>query len=156
MRQVDSKISPQDGMTIRELIDNNLWIARCIGGLLAALGCLGLLLASVGLYGVTAYSVGQRRREIGLQLALGAARISVMMSVIRRGMRPIIYGVLAGSAIGLTAAMVIRSLLPNVVSLGLPGFLAVAFLMTAVGAAACVIPARRASAVDPAVALRAE
>jgi putative ABC transport system permease protein len=126
------------------------------GMVIASLAALALVLALGGLYAVTAYSVAQRTREIGVRMALGADRASVMKLVLQQS------GILAGAGVvlGVLAAAplvrVLSAMLFEVQPLDAAVFTIVAVLTTAVAMLATVIPARRASRVDPMVALRAE
>jgi macrolide transport system ATP-binding/permease protein len=140
--------------TGEQIIDGGLFQARIGVALLSVFGLLALGLASIGLYGILAYSVNQRRREIGLRMVLGASRPSVLRLILRQGMSL----VLAGMAIGLTAAILAGRLLRTMlygVGATDPASLAVAALMLmGVALLACYLPARRATRVDPLVALR--
>ncbi|MBI4905559.1 MAG: ABC transporter permease [Acidobacteria bacterium] len=117
---------------------------------------IALLLASVGLYGVVAYSTQQRTNEIGVRIALGAGRGHVLRTVLAQGLRPVAVGLMAGVAIALAMTRVMRSLLFEVSPLDPQVFAFVAVVLAAVALAACAIPARRASRVDPVTALRYE
>jgi putative ABC transport system permease protein len=122
--------------------------------LLAVFASVALLIAAIGIYGVLAYSVNQRTREIGLRMALGAPRGGVLRLIVREGMA---VG-LAGIGIGLAGALALSRALASVV-FGVPvrdpaTFAVVAAALTLVALAACIIPARNASRVDPMVALR--
>ena len=122
--------------------------------LLSIFAAVSLVLAAVGLYGVVAFSVNQRRGELGLRMALGADAGSVLGLVVRDGMRPVAAGILAGLGGAALLAQVMRTLLFNVDTLDPATFAVVAALLTAVGLAACYVPARRATRLDPANTLR--
>ena len=140
--------------TMRNVFDQALWAPRMGALLLAVFGGLALLLASVGVYGVMAYSVSQRTRELGIRVALGASTSEVRGMVLRQGL----VLTLAGIGVGLVAAM----LLTNLVSTLLYGisaldpltFTVIPIILMAVAAVAIYVPARRASRVDPVIALR--
>ncbi|HWC97819.1 MAG TPA: ABC transporter permease [Candidatus Sulfopaludibacter sp.] len=140
--------------TGREIVDGGLFQARAGVVLLTVFGLLALGLASIGLYGVLAYAVNQRRREIGLRMALGAAQGKVLGLILKQGMAL----VLAGLGIGLAASLVVGKLLSRMlygVNAGdVVSVAAAAAVLLAVSLVACYLPARRASRVDPLVALR--
>jgi ABC-type antimicrobial peptide transport system permease subunit len=122
--------------------------------LLALFAGLSLLLAAIGIYGVMMTAVMQRTREIGLRMALGAQRTDILRLVIPQGMVPVIIGIAVGlgAAIGLTRLM--STLLFGVSATDLATFAIVACGLGVVGLVACFIPARRATKVDPLVALK--
>jgi putative ABC transport system permease protein len=124
--------------------------------LLAIFAGLALLLAAVGIYGVIAYSVTQRKREVGIRIALGAQPGDVIRLIVRQGMRPAFLGLLAGllAAIGLTRFM--ASLLFQVNAIDPLVFGLVGVVLMLVAALACFLPARRALHLDPAITLREE
>ncbi|HEX4544070.1 MAG TPA: ABC transporter permease [Candidatus Acidoferrum sp.] len=124
--------------------------------LIGAFATLALLLSVVGIYGVTAYSVAQRTHEIGIRMALGAQRSEVMGLVLRQGMALIVVGSLLGVAASLGLTRFLGSLLFDVTPTDPTTFALVVALLIAVAALACWIPARRATRVDPMVALRYE
>ena len=120
------------------------------------LGTLALALATVGVYGVVAYSVSQRTHEIGVRMALGARPNDVVRLMLGEGGRLAVAGVVAGSLIALAAARLIRGLLFEVSATDPLTFVAVAGGLLAVALLASYIPARRATRVDPMIALRGE
>ena len=124
--------------------------------LLAILAGLALLIAAVGIYGVMAFSVSQRTREIGTRMALGSTSIQIFHLVIGDGLRLTLIGVVTGLVAGVAFARVLSSFLFQIGFVEPFTMLAVAVLLTAVALMACYIPARRATRVDPTVALRYE
>jgi ABC-type antimicrobial peptide transport system permease subunit len=117
---------------------------------------VALLLALLGIYGVIAYSVAQRTREIGIRVALGAARGTVLRLVMRQGMRAAALGVSLGTAMALGATRLLGAFLFGVATTDLVAFFAAGALLVIAALVASWIPARRAATVDPLVALRAE
>lgn len=119
-------------------------------------GCIALLLAAVGVFGVLSYAVAQRTQEIGVRVALGAARSDVLRLVIVQGARLALAGVVLGAAGSLLVTPVVRRQLYNVSPADPFSFIAVSIFLTAIALLASYMPARRAMAVDPLVALRTE
>jgi predicted permease len=117
---------------------------------------LALALAAIGIYGVTSYAVGQRTREIGIRLALGAQKDDVMRMVLGQGVRLALWSVAFGSIASLALTRLMVGLLFGISASDPFTFVAVAILMVSVGMLACYVPARRAMRVDPIVALRYE
>ena len=122
----------------------------------AVLGVVGLLLAAVGLYGIVAYLVGQRTREIGVRLALGANNLDVLRMVVGEGMRPVAIGMALGLLLALGATRLLMSFLFGVNPLDAFSFVGGAAILTTVALMASYLPARRAAGMDPVRALRAE
>jgi putative ABC transport system permease protein len=156
IRRVDAAVPVFDMKTMDDHLLIALLPARLAGTLLGASGMLAVLLAAVGIYGVMAYSVAQRTREIGVRMALGASGRQLLVLVIGEGAR--LTG--AGLAIGIVAAVGLTRLLSSLLYGIRPGdlvsFIGAALVLTASAVLACYIPARRATRVDPLVALRAE
>jgi predicted permease len=144
--------------TMEEIISDSLAARRFSMILLGAFATLALVLASVGIYGVISYLVGQRTHEIGIRIALGAQQRDVLRSVLGEGARMTLAGVGLGfvAALGLTRLLAKYSLLFGVTPTDPATFAAVSVVLTLVALAACYIPARRATEVDPMVALRYE
>jgi len=141
---------------MQDLLDNSVAPRRFAAVILALFGMLALVLAAAGIYGVASYSVSRRTREIGLRMALGAQRRNVLGLVIGQGMRLTAFGIAIGVAAALALTRLLASLLYGVAAIDPATFVAVPLVLAAVGLAACYLPARRASRVDPTVALHCE
>jgi ABC-type antimicrobial peptide transport system permease subunit len=153
---VDPALAISRVTTMAEVVGELAAPQRFSAAALTAFAVGALLLAAIGLYGVLAFGVAQRTREIGVRLALGAPRGGVLALVVRRGMVLVACGLAIGLAGALAAARLLDSLLFETPIYDPLTFVAVPVLLAVVSLTACVIPARRASAVDPNVALRTE
>ena len=153
---LDAELPVSDVLTIKQLVGESLGNANFTSTLVLAFGLLSLLLASVGLYGVLSYLVTQRLTEIGIRIALGAKREQVLRLVLLDGLRPALLGLVLGLGASLGAAQAIRSLLYGASPLDASVFAAVSGTLMAVAALACLVPAWRASRLDPMRALRTE
>jgi putative ABC transport system permease protein len=140
--------------TMRQLIAQSLAARRFNTGLLAAFAGTALALAALGIYGMLAHLVTQRTREIGIRMALGAERRSVLGLVVRQGMTLTLLGATIGLAGALALTRLLKSLLFGVSASDPATFVGVASLLAVVAFVACYIPARRATRVDPLVVLR--
>ncbi len=145
-----------DVRTMAQHMQASMFTQKLGAGMLAAFGVMALAMAAVGIYGVMAYRVSQRTREIGVRVALGAARGDVVGMVVGRAMRLTGIGLLIGLAASLGAAQLLRTLLVGVGPRDPVTFGVIAAVLAAVALAASWIPARRAARVDPLVALRSE
>ena len=159
LRAVDPDQPLANLRTMRQAIADSLTVRlrRTMVLLIGAFAGIALLLSCVGLYGVMAYSVTQRTREIGLRLALGADARLVLRDVVRGGIVLVLFGVLLGALGSVGAGFGVANQLygTQLADAGLV-FVVVAVALVAVAVLACWIPARRATRVDPMVALRAE
>ena len=156
---MDGNLPIHDVKTQIEQSEQTLAQERLFAKLLTLFGLLAQQLAAIGLYGVMAYSVAQRTHEIGIRMALGASSSDVMKMILRQGMALTLIGI----ALGIVGAYVTTKYLASLTSMlyGVRAadpltFAVVATLLTLVALAACYIPARRATRVDPMVALRYE
>ena len=153
---VDAGVAVPEVRTLGGVVSDSVANRRFEMDLLLLFAASALLLAGLGVYGVVTYSVVQRQREIGLRMALGAQRANIYRLILREGLLPVVLGAVAGIAIAFLSARLVGSLLFQVSPYD-PGIVtgAVCVLMT-VGAVACLLPARRAAAVEPMESLRAE
>jgi hypothetical protein len=156
LRELNPNLPVTAAMPLEQVTAIALIPQRIAGALAASLGVVVLLLAAIGIYGVTSYSVNRRTREIGIRMALGAARTDVLRLVVRQGMVLTAIGVGLGLAAGAAGAQLLRSLLFGVSALDPIAFGGAALLFGVISLAASYLPARRATRVDPMVALRAE
>lgn len=160
VREVIASIDPQQTVdrvtSMEQIVDDALAPPRLVTVVMGVLGLLGPLLGAIGIFGVLAYFVGQRRRELAIRLALGAQREVVLRSVLARGLVLATVGIGVGLVATLVASSVAGSLLYGLAAQDPPTLAFVCVLLLAVAAIASYLPARRATRVDPAEALRAE
>jgi putative ABC transport system permease protein len=142
--------------TMQDIVSDSLAQGRLAMQVVGLFGVLALLLASIGIYGVMAYSVNQRTREIGIRVALGASRGTIMRWVLRQGLVLIAIGVSTGLLAAFALMRLLRSMLFEVATTDVVTYAALALVLAIVALAACYIPARRATKIDPLVALRYE
>ena len=156
IQKIDPDMAISEVRTMDEVVDQSAQSRRWTMALLASFAALALLLAMIGIYGVMSWTVAQRTREIGVRMALGARSGQVMANVIGHGLKLSAIGM----AVGIAGALVLRRFLATLVfdvSTADPlVYSAVAVLMLAVALVACYLPARRATQVDPLIALRCD
>lgn len=153
---LDKNLPLYDVKTMRQHLGVALLPARLAGGALGIFGLLALLLAAAGLYGVMSNAVAGRTREIGIRMALGANTFEVLQLILQQGMKLVLIGLVIGLAAALALTHLLKSLLFGVSTTDPLTFGAIAGLLTLVALLACWIPARRATKVDPMIALRCE
>jgi ABC-type antimicrobial peptide transport system permease subunit len=158
LRQIDRGISTSQFLTMADIISHSpaSYIRQTAAWLVGGFAALALLLGVVGLYSVIAYSVGQRTREIGVRIALGAQSASVYRLILSQAGRLIALGAVLGLAAAIGAASLMTSLLFGVRAWDLATLVSVTALLAVAGMLASWIPARRAAAVNPVDTLRAE
>jgi putative ABC transport system permease protein len=153
---LDPELPVSNVQTMQQAIGNSLGNASFSATLVLSFAVLSLVLASVGLYGVLSYLMTQRTTELGVRMALGAQRDQVLRLILFDGLRPAILGLALGSAASAGITQLIRSMLYDTRPLDPTVYIAVIFTLLVVATLACMIPAWRASRLDPMQALRAE
>jgi putative ABC transport system permease protein len=156
VQSIDPNVALGSPRTMQDIVARSLSKRKFTMTLLTIFAGLAVTLASIGLYGVMSYSVSQRTREIGIRMAVGAQRTDVLKLIVQQGMILTALGVAIGliASFGLTRLM--STLLYGVSATDAITFIGVSTLLGAVSLLACWVPARRASGVDPVVALRSE
>jgi putative ABC transport system permease protein len=156
VQSVDPTLPVTDGQTLIETVSASLAERRFSMEMVALFALSALLLAGLGIYGVISFMVSERTHEIGIRIALGAERNSILQMVLRQGLRLTV----AGAAVGLLGSLIVSNLMAGLLFGVRPTdpltFAGVALLLVAVAVLACYLPARRAVRVDPLIALRHE
>jgi predicted permease len=156
IHQIDRTLPRTDPSTVEQQLWNLGSQRRFQIDLFTLFSFFAVVLAAVGVYAVMAYAMGQRTREIGIRMALGARRIDVLLMMLRQALLPVGLGLLAGFAVALAISRTFAGLLYGVTSTDPVTYLSVCLLLLAIAAVAAYIPARHATRVDPLVALRYE
>jgi ABC-type antimicrobial peptide transport system permease subunit len=156
VRQIDPNLPLMDVATQDEQIDKNLQQERVFAQAYAMFGGLAMLLAAVGLFGLMSYSVARRTSEIGIRMALGAQSRDVLRLVMSESMRLVAIGVAIGLGVAIAAGRLVASLLFGLGATDAITMVVATLVMVFVSATASYLPARRASRVDPLVALHYE
>jgi len=156
VQQIDKNLAFSNAQTVQQILGQALWAARMGAALLGLFGALALVLASIGIYGVLAYSVTQRTSEIGLRMALGAQPRQVLGLVLRQGMLLALIGAGVGILVALPLARMAGGLLYGVSATDPLMYAGITLLLMGVAVLACYVPARRATRIDPLVALRVD
>jgi predicted permease len=155
-REIDANLPLYNIKTLATQVDESLAQERLISTLSSFFGLLSLLLAGIGLYGVLAYAVSQRTREIGIRIALGARPGAVLRMVLRQGLMLTLLGVGFGLAASLGATRLLASQLYDITPTDSVTFVVAPIMLLTVALLACLVPARRATNVDPLIAIRQE
>ena len=156
IQSLEPNLAITNVQTIGEIIDQGLWAPEMGAALLTVFGGLAMVLAAVGVYGVLAYSVTQQTREIGIRMAMGAERRDVLGLVVGHGLKLAGAGVALGILVSLVLTRQLSSLLFGVSAYDPLTYAGVTVILVIVALLACYIPARRATRVDPLIALRYE
>jgi len=156
VQQIDKNLAFTNAQTVQQILGQGLWAARMGAALLGLFGALAMILASIGIYGVLAYSVAQRTSEIGLRMALGAQPRQVLSLVLRQGMLLALIGAAVGIVVALPVARMAAGLLYGVSATDPLTYVGITLLLMGVALLACYLPARRATRIDPLVALRVD
>ena len=156
VHEVDSQQFVPTIKPLAELISQTLSQSRFNTALLGAFAAVAILPAAIGIYGVIAYNVAQRTKEIGIRMALGARQEEMLRMILGQSMRLVLIGVVVGIGTALLATRVISNLLYGVGPNDLSTYLLVVLLLAVAALIASYIPARRAMAIDPMIALRYE
>jgi predicted permease len=154
--ELDPQLPVHDVFTLQQIIEQSLGNASLSASLVLGFAVLSLILAAVGLYGVLSYLTTQRTGEVGVRMALGAERWQVLRLMLGEGLRPALYGLTLGLAASVGAVRIIQSMLYGTRPLDPAIFAAVAATLLIVAALACLVPAWRASRIEPMQALRIE
>jgi predicted lysophospholipase L1 biosynthesis ABC-type transport system permease subunit len=156
LRDMDPNLPLVQATTLADATAFALLPSRIAAWLAVMVGVVGVLLAALGIYGLTAYHVSQRTREIGVRMALGASRVGILRMVLRQATTITGAGLLAGLALALLATRLLTSLLYGVAPIDPVSFAGGAALLGTLALLAALIPASRATRVDPVTSLRAE
>jgi putative ABC transport system permease protein len=156
IRQLDPNLPVADVRTMEDVVGGAMSTPRFTSVLLSIFAILALTLSAVGIYGVLSYVVSRRTREIGIRVAIGAGRIQILRMVLGGGVSLALAGIAAGLVLAFGVTRLLRGLLHGVTAADPATFVVVAVLLTAVAALASVVPAWRASRVDPVIALKSE
>lgn len=156
IRGIDPRVPILWARTLENVAEQDAAPLAMLASGLASLGAVAYALAALGLFGVLSFLVAQRRNEIGIRVALGARRLDITWMVLRHALGLGAGGVVAGAVIALAAVTLLRAIIHGLQPLPLPAFAAMSLIMLVVALVASAVPARRAAAVDPMMALRAE
>ena len=160
MRKVVAEVIPNlpigNVVTLQQEIDSNLYAENSMARLSSGLGLLALLLSAIGIYGVLAYSVARHTSEIAIRISLGATRRDILRLILKEGLAPAFLGALIGLLASWALTRLVQQFLYGVQPVDAFTFSVATLILVGVAALACIAPTRRATRVDPMVALRYE
>ena len=156
VRRIDPGMPLFQVRTMAQVIDTSVAAPRSMAWLLSAFAVSALMLAAIGVFGVMSHAVSQRTREIGVRMAVGASPYRVLSGVLAEGLAQVALGLVLGALVSLLTARLLSGLLFGVSALTITPYLVVVGLLGTVSLIACLVPARRAMQIDPAVALRSD
>ncbi|HJU44689.1 MAG TPA: ABC transporter permease [Vicinamibacterales bacterium] len=156
VRRVDPDMPLFQVRTMAQVLDTSVAAPRAMAWLLSGFAFAALMLAAIGVFGVMSHAVSQRTREIGVRMAMGASPRRVLGGILGEGLMQVAFGLVAGAVLSLLTARLLSGLLFGVSALSITPYLVVIGLLATVSLIACLVPARRAMRIDPAVALRAD
>ena len=156
LRELDPDAPAYQVQSFEQVVWRSLWRQRMPGQVLGVFAIMAIGLAAVGIYGVISYAVAQRTRELGVRMALGASRAQVALLVLRQGARLAVFGVAIGLAGALLLTRLVHGLLYGVAATDPLTFVGVPIVLTGIALVASLVPARRATRVDPVVAMKAD
>lgn len=156
IHELNADLALFDVNTLNSWVEGATTGERIAGTFVGAFGLLALALAAVGIYGVISYTTRQRTREIGIRMALGAGRLNILRMVLNHGLAMLVIGMVIGLAASFALTRFLNSLLFGISTTDALTFISVSLLLCAVALLACYLPARRATQVDPIIALRSE
>ena len=156
VRRIDAGMALFQVRTMAQVIDTSVAAPRAMAWLLSGFALAALMLAAIGVFGVMSHAVSQRTREIGVRMAVGASPYRVLGGILGEGLMQVAFGLVVGGVLSLLTARLLSGLLFGVSALSITPYLIVVALLGTVSLIACLVPARRAMQIDPAVALRAD
>jgi len=154
--QIDRDQPIHDVATMSKVLFDDLASTYVLASMLTVIGLVALSLSAVGIYGIVSYAVVQRRREIGVRMALGARPGAMIRMVLGQGTRPVVAGSLVGLAAAIAIASVLATAVPELDVRDPANYIAVILTIALFASVASYVPARRAAAIDPAHTLRVE
>jgi putative ABC transport system permease protein len=156
LREVNSNVPIERASTLDEIVSRSIVGPRIYAFLLGTFATLAVVLAAIGLYGLISYAVSQRTHELGVRIALGAGRSEILRLVIGQGLRLAVAGAVVGLAVAFATTRLLVGIVKGIEPNDLETFLSVTLVLLSAAMVAAYLPARRASRVDPMVALRSE